>query len=149
MKEIDNDKLNYLVKKYNRKIMFNNYDREFILDEYVILKDKIYKIDDIDYVENKLVLDNEEKVDLNSVKRINLELNSLVRIKGNRLNTVYKIIKIDYVKDKNNLLFTLDNKKIKEFNHLEKVGFNLNEINKVIITNPNIFRRFSLVLQRT
>ena len=138
MKEIDNDKLNYLVKKYNRKIMFNNYDREFILDEYVILKDKIYKIDDIDYVENKLVLDNEEKVDLNSVKRINLELNSLVRIKGNRLNTVYKIIKIDYVKDKNNLLFTLDNKKIKEFNHLEKVGFNLNEINKVIITNPNI-----------
>lgn len=138
MKEIDNDKLNYLVKKYNRKIMFADYDREFILDEYVILKDKIYRIDDIDYVENKLIFDNKEKVDLKSVKRINLELNNLVRIKGDKLKTVYKIIKIDYVKEKNNLLFTLDNKEIKEYNHLEKVGFNLNEINKVIITNPNI-----------
>ena len=138
MKEIDNDKLNYLVKKYNRKIMFADYDREFILDEYVILKDKIHKIKDINYVENKLIFDNEEKVDLKSVKRINLELNNLVRIKGDKLKTVYKIIKIDYVEDKNNLLFTLDNKEIKEYNHLEKVGFNLNEINKVIITNPNI-----------
>lgn len=138
MKEIDNDKLNYLVKKYNRKIIFADYDREFILDEYVILKDKIYRIDDIDYVENKLIFDNKEKVDLKSVKRINLELNNLVRIKGDKLKTVYKIIKIDYVKEKNNLLFTLDNKEIKEYNHLEKVGFNLNEINKVIITNPNI-----------
>ena len=138
MKEIDNDKLNYLVKKYNRKIMFADYDREFILDEYVIFKDKIYQITDIDYVDNKIILNNGEKIDIKEGKRINLELNNLVRIKEDKLKIVYKIIKIDYVDDKNNLLFTLDNKEIKEYNNLEKVGFNLNEINKVIITNPNI-----------
>merc|ERR1711935_635036 len=32
----------------------------------------------------------------------------------------------------------MGNKEIKKYNHLEKVGFNLNEINKLIITNPNI-----------
>ena len=216
MKEIDNDKLNYLVTKYNRKIMFDDYDRELLVNEYIILKkdtkiyqikdidssnkkiilnnnnsvelkdikninlelkdnkihkikdidytnikiilnngntidlkdvkktslklkedNKIYQITDIDYSNNKIILHNKNTVDLKKVKRINLELNNLVRIKGNKLKTVYKIIKIDYV-EKSKLLFTLDNNEIKEYNDLEKVGFNLNEINKVIITNPNI-----------
>lgn len=188
MKEIDNAKLNYLVKKYNRTIAFDDFDREYIINEYVRLNNtsymdklklkkgdkkineqfkkiesikksqnlsseqkrkilnerlltNIYQLSEIDYQKNEYVLNkgaNELRVKLKDIKRINITLNDSVRIKTDSLKNVYKVIKINFLIDKKQLLFTLDNNIIKEYDDLEKVGFNLNEINKIIITNSNI-----------
>lgn len=183
MKEINNLKLKYLVKKYDRTIAFDDLDREYLFNEYVRLNNtsntnklklkkndtkkindefkkisneklsleekrkilnerlfkNIYQLSDINYQKGEYILNKGEfKVKIEDIQRINIALDDRVRIKTDNLKNVYKVIKIDYIEKKKQLFFTLDNNKIKEYNDLEKVGFNLNEINKLIITNPNI-----------